>query len=60
MKCFACEDGWLRRSVPHPCLPGKRVIVTRVCPTCEGKGKVEAIPNLFAAVKEETYAPNHA
>lgn len=41
MTCLACRgDGWLRRQVQHPCLPGKLVQATRVCLYCDGKGRV--------------------
>ena len=49
MKCEACSgDGFRRRLVPHPGVPGKQVTVTRVCPTCKGKGKIPDEGNLFA------------
>jgi hypothetical protein len=41
MICPVCGgDGWLRRLVPHPGVPGKMVTTTRICPNCLGKCKV--------------------
>ena len=42
--CFSCEGtGWRRRKVPHPYCPGSLVTVTKVCPVCQGKGKVDVV-----------------
>jgi len=39
LSCQRCEGiGWLRRLVPG--LAGGLVTVTRVCPTCQGHGKI--------------------
>lgn len=45
MRCEACSgDGFRRRLVPHPGVPGKQVTVTRVCQFCQGKGYVHIVP----------------
>jgi len=44
MICMACQgEGWRRRLVPHPGVPGCMVWVTRLCMFCQGKGKVKEI-----------------
>jgi DnaJ-class molecular chaperone len=49
MTCPVCDGtGWLRRSVPHPGIHGCMVTATKVCPKCEGKGKIPDSGNLFA------------
>ena len=54
MICPSCNgDRFLRRLVPHPGVKGCMVTVTKVCPTCEGKGKVPDSGNLFAEIKQE-------
>lgn len=54
MTCLSCGgDGWLRRLVPHPGIPGCMVTATKVCPKCEGKGKIPDSGNLFATLEKE-------
>lgn len=44
MTCEACMGlGWRRRQVPHECIPGSLVWVTRPCEFCHGKGTVNVI-----------------
>ena len=44
MRCEACNgDGWRKRLVPHPGVPGKQVTVTSVCSVCNGKGTVQIV-----------------
>ena len=52
MTCEACMGlGWRRRQVPHECIPGSLVWVTRPCKFCNGKGTVNVINALSAKDK---------
>jgi DnaJ-class molecular chaperone len=52
MTCLACQGiGWLIRKIDHPYLSAGQCTVSRVCPYCSGKGRVEPEPQLLLGLE---------